>query len=109
MLSCCCALLLPVLLVLMLVPPTVSPSPCSHMSVVELLPWRQSLVHLQTLQAHPCDELATNELTWIYANKLCEGADSMSEAACRKLVNDTKVCLAQSAPTRMYPTLGLPS
>jgi hypothetical protein len=57
-------------------------------------------VRLQELKAHPCSEMATNELIWIYSNKLYEGADSMSEAVCRKLVNDIKVCLAQLAPTR---------
>jgi hypothetical protein len=79
------------------------------MSAVQLLPWKQSLVHLQELKANPCNELATNELTWIYSKKLREaGADTMSEAACRKLVNDIKVCLAQAAPTRMQHMLGLP-
>ena len=63
------------------------------MSDVQLLPWKESLVHLQELKANPCDELATNQLTWIYSKKLREaGADTMSEAACRKLVNDIKVC-----------------
>lgn len=74
------------------------------MSATELEPWKTCLKHLQTLNAYPYDEvelgLATNELTEIITNTLLSGAGSMSEAACRKLVND-KVFLAQSTPTCM--------
>jgi hypothetical protein len=62
------------------------------MSACELLPWKRSLSCLRQLTANPNDKQvleASKELISICRK---QQDNSLSQSACRKLVNELKVC-----------------
>jgi hypothetical protein len=66
----------------------------SDMAASELLPWKESLVHLQQLTADPSNEVAVKSATdnILFFCGMRDKTVHMSQPACRELVEVLKVC-----------------
>ena len=73
------------------------------MSALEVVPWELSLKHLQQLTNEPCsrqvEAAVVDELLRIYDMRKDK---VMPQSACRKLVDELKVCWGRNVTTVMH-------
>lgn len=81
------------------------------MAASELLPWKESLVHLQQLTADPSNEVAVKSATddILFFCGMRDKTVRMSQPACRELVEEIKVCWDHYIIDLMYLVVNQPA